>query len=67
MEAWLSRHGVPFTARNIEDDERAYDELLAFGVRRIPLTIVDGAAVTGFDEAALGHALAAARRRAGGL
>ena len=46
-------------ARNVEEDERAYDDLLALGVRTVPTTVIDGRAIAGFDEAALRAALSA--------
>lgn len=60
MKEFLSREGYAFTARNVEDDDGAYDELLALGFRAVPLTLVNGRAVRGFDEPLLRQALAAA-------
>ncbi len=53
MKAWLSRKGVPFVERNVDSDERAFDELVALGWRTVPLTVGGGMAVAGFDEARL--------------
>jgi glutaredoxin len=61
VKAWLSREGVTFTARNVDEDEQAYDELIAAGFRSVPLTMIGGVAVKGFDEAALRAALDRAR------
>lgn len=61
MKAWLSREGVPFEARDVEEDETAYDALVALGYRTVPLTVIDGDVVRGFDEAALRAALTRAR------
>ena len=61
MKEFLSRAGVPFTARNVDEDERAYDELLARGFRTVPVTLVGDRAITGFDPAALSEAIAARR------
>jgi glutaredoxin len=63
VKAWLSQAGVPFTARNVDEDDRAYDELLALGYRTIPVTIVGDQAIKGFDAAALETAIAAWRAR----
>jgi glutaredoxin len=41
VKALLSREGVPFTAYNVDEDDRAYDELVARGFRTIPVTIFD--------------------------
>jgi glutaredoxin len=54
----LSREGVPFTAYNVDEDERAYDELLARGWRTIPVTVIGQRAIKGFDVAALTAAIA---------
>jgi glutaredoxin len=54
----LSRERQPFKLRNIEDDPAAYDELLAMGFKVVPVTIIDGHAIKGFDERALRRALA---------
>jgi glutaredoxin len=56
----LSREGHAFAAKNVEEDDSAYDELLALGFRTVPVTIINGQAVKGFDERMLRQALAAA-------
>ena len=61
MKEFLSHAGVPFTARNIDEDDVAYDELLALGFRTVPVTVIGDAVVKGFDEAALNAAIAARR------
>ena len=64
MKEFLSREGVPFTAYNVDEDDRAYGELIARGWRTVPVTIVGDRAVKGFDAAALSEALADWRARA---
>jgi glutaredoxin len=54
----LSREGVPFTAYNVDEDERAYDELIERGWRTVPVTIIGMRAIKGFDVAALTAAIA---------
>ena len=49
----LSRAGVAFVDRNVEEDDAAYDELVALGFRSVPVTLIKGVAVRGHDEAAL--------------
>jgi len=49
-------------AKNVEDDPAAYAELVALGWRVVPVTIVAGRGVKGFDPAALREALEAADR-----
>jgi glutaredoxin-like protein NrdH len=61
----LSREGVPFTAYDVDEDDRAYDELVARGWRTVPLTLFGGRAVKGFDEAALMSAIAEWRAAGG--
>ena len=59
MKEFLSREGHTFEARNIEDDDSAYDELMALGARAVPVTVIDKQVVIGFDQARLRAALAA--------
>ena len=59
MKEFLSREGHTFEAKNIEDDDAAYDELLALGARSVPTTVIDGTMITGFDQVRLRAALAA--------
>jgi glutaredoxin len=54
----LSQEGVTFTAYNVDEDERAYDELVARGWRTIPVTIIGRQVIKGFDVAALTAAIA---------
>jgi glutaredoxin len=57
VKEFLSREQRPFTVRNVEDDESAYEELTSMGFRVVPVTFVNGRAIKGFDEAALRAAL----------
>jgi len=57
VKAWLSRERVPFTAYNVDEDERAYDDLIARGFRTIPVTVIGETTVKGFDEASLRDAV----------
>ena len=59
MKEFLSREQRTFIVKNVEDDESAYEELMAMGFRVVPVTLVDGHAIKGFDEPALRAALAA--------
>jgi glutaredoxin-like protein NrdH len=60
----LSREGVPFTAYNVDEDERAYDELLARGWRTIPVTIIGERTLKGFNPVELASAIAEWRQKA---
>lgn len=57
MKEFLSRAGYPFTAKDVEEDHEAYSELLALGFRSVPVTVIDGKPIRGFDEAQLRAAL----------
>ena len=60
---------MPFTAYNVDEDDRAYDDLIARGFRTVPVTVfgdhIDNV-VKGFDEPALTAALAEWRAKGGG-
>ena len=58
MKELLSQAGVPFTAHNVDEDEKAYDDLIARGWRTIPVTVFGDRVVKGFDAAALHQAIA---------
>lgn len=45
-------------ARNVDEDHSAYSEFLAHGVRAVPLTVINGRRISGFDQMALEEALA---------
>ena len=54
----LSRAGAAFTAKNVDEDGLAYDELIARGFRTLPVTFIGDQAIKGFDPVALTRALA---------
>ena len=58
MKEFLSHAGVSFTARNVDEDEAAYDELVAKGYRTIPVTIIGDRSLVGYDPPALESAVA---------
>jgi glutaredoxin len=57
----LSREGVTFIPKNVDEDEQAYSELIARGFRSVPVTIIGDQAIRGYDERALRAALTAMR------
>ena len=59
MKEFLSRAGATFTVLNVDEDQRAYDALLARGLRTVPVTVVGDRVVRGYDPTALEQALAA--------
>jgi len=64
VKEFLSREGVPFTAYNVDEDDRAYDELVARGWRTVPVTVFGDRTIKGFDESALAAAIGDWRARA---
>ena len=61
MKEFLSREGVGFTAYNVDEDDRAYDELVKRGYRSVPVTFIADRALKGFDPVALREAVEAWR------
>ena len=60
MEEFLSRRGVAFTVRLVDEDDAAYDALIALGHRAVPVTVIGDTIVKGYDPEALTAALEAA-------
>jgi glutaredoxin len=58
VKEFLSQNGYTFTARDVDEDDDAYRDLIARGYRTVPVTFVGDRAVKGFDESALRQALA---------
>jgi glutaredoxin len=46
---FLARNGVKYTERNVSDDAKAREELLAMGYRAAPVIKVDNQTMLGFD------------------
>jgi glutaredoxin len=61
VKEFLSRAGVPFTAHNVDEDEAAYDAVIARGFRTVPVTIVGDRALTGYKPTELAAAVDAWR------
>jgi glutaredoxin len=59
VKEFLSHAGAAFTVMNVDEDDRAYDALIARGLRTVPVTIVGDRVIRGYDPAALEQALAA--------
>jgi len=53
VKEFLSQKGVPFTERDVSQDEKALVELETLGVMTTPVTVIDGETVIGFDWANL--------------
>ncbi|MBI2899809.1 MAG: glutaredoxin family protein [Planctomycetes bacterium] len=57
MKQFLTAKGVPFTTRDISEDEQAMKELERLGVAQVPVIVVDGEVVVGYDRTKLQKAL----------
>jgi glutaredoxin len=57
VKEFLSHEGVAFTAKNVDEDESAYDELMKRGWRSIPVTVIGERVIRGYDPDALAAAL----------
>ena len=55
---------MPFTAHNVDEDESAYDDLVARGWRIVPVTIIADRVVKGFNPVELADAIAEWRLQA---
>lgn len=58
MKEFLSQNGRAFTERNVDEDPSAYDELVARGWLTVPVTIIGGEGIRGYDVSRLHAALA---------
>jgi glutaredoxin len=61
VKEFLSQAGVPFTLQDVEENDQAYDELIALGFRTVPVTVIGDRTVKGFDALSLTSAIAAWR------
>jgi glutaredoxin len=61
VKEFLSQRGYSFDVRVVDEDDAAYDQLLALGFRTVPVTVIGSTAVRGFDPDALLRALEDAR------
>lgn len=60
MKEFLSRAGVPYVVRDVDEDDAAYRELVTRGWRSVPVTLVGDRAIRGYDPRALREAIDAA-------
>ena len=54
---------MPFTSYNVDEDERAYDDLIGLGWRSVPVTIIGERVLKGFDPVELANAIAEWRQK----
>ena len=48
---------MPFTVKLVEEDAAAFKELVSLGCMTIPVTVIDGRIIRGYDEKALREAM----------
>ena len=60
VKEFLSRAGKTFTVRVVDEDQKAYDDLIALGYRTVPVTVIGDTTIKGYDPKALARALEAA-------
>lgn len=53
VKEFLSQKGIQFTDRDVSKDEEAMNELKKMGIMTTPVTVINGEAVTGFDQTRL--------------
>lgn len=58
VKEFLAGRGVPFVEKNVIGDPNALQEVLAYDYSRMPVTLIDGQAVSGFNPARLEKLLA---------
>ncbi len=50
MKEFLSQRGVPFTEKDVDEDDAAMEELTKLNFFTTPVTLIDGEVVVGFDR-----------------
>jgi len=58
VKAWLSQRQIPFTEKNVREDQVALDDLKRMGFNSVPVTVIDGQRIVGFDQDRLAKVLA---------
>lgn len=48
---YLNEKGVEFTEKNVQTDKDARKELMAMGHMGVPVIVIDGEEIVGFDKA----------------
>lgn len=51
VKGFLSQKGVEYEEKAVDEDIDAYREFMELGFRGVPVTIIDGEPVLGFDQA----------------
>lgn len=50
VKEFLSQKGIQFTEKNVAKDQGAVDDLRKMHIMTVPVTVIDGQPVTGFDQ-----------------
>jgi glutaredoxin 3 len=50
VKEYLSQKGIRYVERNVSTDRTAMNDLRSMGIMTLPLTMIDGEAVTGFNQ-----------------
>jgi S1-C subfamily serine protease len=58
VKEYLSRHGVSYVEKDVSRDPTAANELIGMGQRGVPVTMIAGQMVVGYDPARLSSLLA---------
>lgn len=63
MKEYLSRRSIPFVEKDVAADPAAAAEMVRLsGQRGVPVTVIDGRVVVGYDQATLNQLLVGAQR-----
>jgi glutaredoxin 3 len=57
VKEYLSQKGIKYTEHNVAQDMDALNELRSMGFRAVPVTVIDGQSVVGFDRGKLNELL----------
>ncbi len=55
---YLKEKGIAYTEKNVQTDKDARKELMAMGHMGVPVLVIDGEEVVGFDKAKIDSLLA---------
>lgn len=50
VKEFLSQKGVEFTEKNVQTDPAARKELIQKGIMAVPVVVIDGETIVGFDR-----------------
>ena len=56
---YLSQKGIPYTEKNVSQDQEAVQELMSMGLRSLPVIVIGEERLSGFNPTAIDAALAA--------